>query len=223
MLLPLALGTVAVLALASMSKVSDGLGSRIPKKSTGIVTFTRKNVFWRVNPKTGKTEERVEVAEKIGDLTRAASQKTGRPVSRDAILLASLMASETAGQHPLAKVAVAHAALTAARKKRGGLAALLAPNGKLGSQHGRYATTRNPPTKQDLELAQQVLTGKIENPVPGADQWDSPRAQDALARKKAPGYSSTSEQVAQKRIAAGKVAVYLPGVDPGTLRLWKQA
>lgn len=206
--------------------VAPSLGRR-GGGNTVVVPFTKRKVPWRVNKKTRKQEMRNEVIEMPSDLARAASVKLGRVIPVMTFVLATMMASEV-GRSNLGKVAVAHAALTMANRKRTTLIELLTPTrqgGRFGSQHGRYASTSNPPTEKDIELAQAILDRKIANPVPGADQWDSPQAQRKLVAAKHAGYGpgNTPEAVAQSRQASGKVAVYLPGVDPNYLRLWKPA
>jgi hypothetical protein len=147
-------------------------------------------------------------------------------------VLATLMASEagdkTGRSHPLAKAAIAHAAITEARRRNRTLLEQLAQGGRLGSQQGgRYASTRQPPTKTDIEIAEAILQGKVGNPAPQANQWDSPRAQDQLAAEGRPGYVDrdgnpiTAAVVAQNRIASGQEMVTLPGIDPNYLRLWR--
>jgi len=206
--------------------VVPSLGKRGGGKAI-VVPFTRRKVPWRVNKKTKRKENRVEVVETPDELALAASTKLERPIPVSTFALATLMASEV-GRSDLGKVAVAHAAITMAGRKKTKLVELLAPSrqgNRFGSQHGRYASTSNPPTERDIELAESIAAGKIANPVPGADQWDSPQAQRKLVAAKHAGYGegNTPEKVAANREAAGKVAVYLPGVDPEYLRLWKPA
>jgi len=234
-MLPIALGglaLVALLALASKSRGAAKLVARFYPKGSAVVAFTSKKVPWKtvINKETGepKTLARVQIQESPAQLASQASEAVGKQVSVDAFLLATLMASEAGGGHPLAKAAIAHAALTEAKRHRRPLSVQLAPDGKIGSQQGRYAATSRPPTKADVELAEAILGGKVGNPTPGATNWDSPRGQRAAIARKVPGYdpSNTPEKVARKRAfdKQGRrkmVAMTVPGIDPDYLRLWR--
>lgn len=207
-------------------KIASVVPSRLHQNggNRDVVPFTRRKVTWRVNKRTGKTETRTQVVESPGVLARSASNALGREVSVGVFTLATLLSSEVGEGEDLAKVAVAHAALTYARKKGKSLGEVLtAGDGHYGSQQGRYAATRIPPTVRDIELAEAVLSGKISNPAPGAVQWDSPSAQDKLFADKEAGYETNADTLAQKRESEGKVVVYLPGVDQRYLRLWRKA
>lgn len=245
MTLPLFLGAgaIAALLLASskakadeakkpVAKVEKKLASVIPSraKASGgrmpVVKFTERKVFWRTNKKTGKKEFRVQIVEQPESLRAAASQKLGREIPLETFSLATMIASEAGRGADLAKAAVAHAALTYKAKFGHGKSMhqiLTFKDGLYGGQAGRYASTRNPPTVRDVEVAEAVLAGKIANPAPGAIQWDSPSAQDLLLARGEPGYESNSNELAARRRAGGKVAVYLPGVDRSYLRLWRAA
>ena len=167
------------------------------------------------------------------------SKKLGRKISEGILMLATLMESEAGDQPDLAKVAIAHAAITNAKRtsKNGSdltaaLKKLLLPswqnhkitsNGHMGSQQGgRYASTRIPPTERDVELAEAIAKGQIQNPAPGAIKWDSPSAQDKLHDEGL--YDSDSDAVADNRENKEHlIATYLPGIDHGELRLWRTA
>lgn len=239
MTLPLFLGASGLLALVLLAtgkakaatverKLADVVPSRKKKDggSVAIVTFTPKKVFWRTNKKTGKKQYRVQIEEEPIELATRASEKLGRKISIDVFSLATMIASEVGSGADLAKAAVAHAALTYVKKHGKGKnlhEVLTRGDGRYGGQAGRYASTRNPPTLRDVEIAEAVAGGKISNPAPGAVQWDSPKAQDALVERGEPGYEMNSEELGEKREAEGKVAMYLPGVDQRYLRLWRAA
>ncbi len=225
--LPLAIGGLVLLAVALFSGKAKaaGLLTRIGKRGPALVAFTEKKVPWK-RLRNGTVVMRTEIAESPSEIGERVSQALGRTVAANAVLLATLMASEagdkTGRDHPLAKVAIAHAAMTEAKARRRTLAAQLIPDGKFGSQQGRYAATRLPPTKADVELAEAILLGKVGNPTPGATNWDSPRGQRAAIQAKIPGYEGqTPDIVAEKRMGAGKEAIEVPGIDPDYLRLWR--
>lgn len=228
--MPLALGAgalVAAFALLSGGKASAAekkLAVVIPsRRRTGggrvpLVKFTTRRVPWRKNKRTGKVEMRTQVIED----PRALAAMAGLDLTT--FSLATMIASEAGSGEDLAKAAVAHAALTAHGKSPERLhAALTAKDGRYGGQQGRYASTRIPPTQRDVEIADAVLKGRIANPAPGAVQWDSPSAQDQLYAQGEAGYDSNADELAARRKKKGKVPVYLPGVDPRYLRLWRVA
>lgn len=246
MLVPLALGTIALIALASslgkssavqralapsdLKKLDNVIPSRT-SKSKGrerLAKFTLLTVPW-ISKKTGqpiihkasgKVMTRPEVQESPQDLATQASAKLGRPVSPTAFALATLVASEVGSGNDLAKAAVAWATVTQAQRIGTSVLKLIAPDGKFGGQLGRYADSRQAPSLRDLEVAEGVLSNQIANPAPGARQWDSPRTQDAMYARGDLGHKMNSEMVAAERIAAGNREIVLPGVDRGYLRLW---
>ena len=207
---------------------TDETPPKKPRRVKGlraIVAFTQVAAPIHVT-RRGKTRvmKRIQIAESIEELVAAASEAMGRPVSVDAFLLATLVASEAESQPTMAKVAIAYAALTQAQHLNVPLRTLLAPKklgGKLGGQLGGYASTARPPTKADIEIGEGVLGGKYQNPTPGAVQWDSPRAQDKLLEKRTPGYEINADQLARRRASEGKIAVYVDSVNHQELRLWK--
>jgi hypothetical protein len=168
---------------------------------------------------------RTEVVDSPAELALRGSQKLGRKdvIPLNVWTLATVIASEAGSGPEMAKAAIAHAVMNAARRKGISVFKLIAPDGKFGGQQGRYAASGKPPTETDVKIAEAVYTGKIKDPTRGADQWDSPRAQRALVARKVSGYRKGPEQVAADRIKAGKAVVYVPGVDPEYLRLWRPA
>ena len=192
-------------------------------KGRAIVPFTQISV---PITRKGKMLRRIQISEPVDTLVAMTSKAMGHLVSEDAFLLGTLLASEAGNQPDMAKVAIAFAALTQAKHLGVTLRTLLAPKalgGKLGGQLGGYASTARPPTKHDVEIGEGVLTGKYINPTPGAIQWDSPRAQDKLLEKGAPGYRMNADQLAHMRQSEGKVPVYVADINPSELRLWRPA
>jgi hypothetical protein len=223
-LVPLLLGGIAIV-LGLVAGVSHA-GSDLPvpsRRRGSVVTFRTRRAFWRKNPKTGEDEFRTEVVDSPADLALAASRRLGRKgvIGMTPFLLATLMASEAGSLHPLGKVAVAHAALNMARSKRTTLLSLLAPNGKLGSQHGRYASTRLPPSESEIMLAEGIDSQRILDPTRGAVQFDSPSAQEKLSARGEAGYDRGADEIAARRRKSGKELVTLPGIPVASLRLWR--
>ncbi len=233
MLLPVAAGALALLLLTSTAKASERkvqnrIASVVPSKKSkvarqSLAQFTQQKVPWKINPKTGKMMARVVIVETPAQIEQEVRRSLGRsqPVPMDVLALATMMSSEANSGPSLARVAIAHAAMTYARRKGKSITGLLMPDGRFGSQQGRYAATRHPPDRESIELAEAIVNGKIGNPTPGAVQWDSPRAQNTLLARGEPGYTRDAQQLGAKREGEGKQAVYLPGVDPGYLRMWR--
>lgn len=147
-------------------------------------------------------------------------------VSLDVYALARCIASEAGGLPALAKTAVAWAVVNEARaRKTTASRLLLGREGKFAAQNvgGRYASTARPPTASDLQIAADVLSGRVLDPTNGARRWDSPRAQRALLARGTPGYTKGPEEVAANRRAEGFGPVYLSGTDREQLRFWRKA
>jgi hypothetical protein len=81
------------------------------------------------------------------------------------------------------------------------------------SQH-RYCSSAQDADDNALDIADQVISGSIDDPTDGARQWDSPSAFSS---------SGAADKTAASRIAAGNVEVDLPGVSPSQLRFWRPA
>jgi hypothetical protein len=230
----LALGALALIAAAAGTAKASPKGMEYVaqlKRTSGkaLVNFTLQKVFWKTvqkrDKKTGKIVSsvdlyRTEVVEEPASLAVAASARLGKTIGLNTFVLATLIASEAGRGHPLAKAAIGWATKNQAAKKGQTIFKLVAPNGKLGSQQGRYAASKTPPTAQDVEIASAVLEGRIKDPTGGALQWDSPRAQKTLKARGEPGYGKGPEEVAMSRQAEGRRLVTWPGIDPNYLRLW---
>lgn len=152
-------------------------------------------------------------------------------VHSDTLALARTVQSEVLPNHPdIARIAIAHAVLNYARRKKITVTELVADDdsayegehgrGRYGRQwrRGRYCSTANDPSLSTLRLCEEIRTGKIKDPTGGAIQWDSPRSQGAQ-----PGTTKTADEVAESRIADGKEKVLLDGIPERDLRLWRYA
>jgi hypothetical protein len=201
------------------------------KRKRPLVTFTREDVFWKTttDKKTKLPVDlyRVSIAEAPAVLCMAAVRNwkrlTGedKKISPNAFVLGTMIASEAADLPPIGKVAIAHTAANMARLKKMRLTKLLTPDGKFGSQQGRYATTARPPTMETIDIAQNVLEGKVKDVTGGAIQFDSTGTQRAAVKAGWAGYDSSPEDIEKSRSKEGKVVVYLPGVDPEKMRFWR--
>jgi hypothetical protein len=91
-------------------------------------------------------------------------------------------------------------------------------NGFFGKQsQGRYCATSRDPNADDFEVADDVLSGRVDDPTGGARQFDSPDAFGVQEGTTAEG----ADETAARRIAAGNELVLLPGVPESTLRFWR--
>jgi hypothetical protein len=159
------------------------------------------------------------VTESPTDLWRQAQAKAGFAFPFRVFLLASMAASEYASGSQQLKAAVMWAAKNYEKRYKTSLNSMLIPDGKLGGQKGRYASTAHPPTLTDVKLAQLVEGGSIKDPTGGAVQFDAPRTQRIL-NKTNPKDHKTPEQVASDRMKSGKRVVYLANEDPENARFW---
>jgi len=140
--------------------------------------------------------------------------------------LASMMQSEESSDK--GRLAVGRAAWNASRDDPRKLMRLLVPRGRLGTQLvNPYAATDRGPTARTLQLAAAILAGRVLDFVEAATQWDAPEALDRRHQlyladpARYPKYRWSSEDVANKRRAAGAREVRVPGV-PET-RFWTRA
>lgn len=219
---------ILLVGKSAFASSNDEVAPVKPRRVRGraVVAFTQVGVPYH-SRKKGTTFRRIQISEPVDLLVAMASSAMKHHISEDAFLLGTLLASEAGSQPDVAKIAIAFAALTQAARLGVSLRTLLAPKalgGKLGGQLGGYASTARPPTKHDIEIGEGVLSGRYTNPAPGAIQWDSPRAQDILLRKKVPGYGDSADAIAHRRqVVEGKEAVYLAEVSKNELRLWRPA
>jgi hypothetical protein len=141
--------------------------------------------------------------------------------------LARTLASEEGGSDKLIKVAVAWSVLNYSRKRGRSVTAQVtrANDSNHAGSYGtyknidpaspeqgspdRYASTALDPYADDAQIANAVITGSVADPTGGADQFDRPGGE------KDPQYTYN------KRVAAGAVAVNVPGIDPSEIRFWR--
>lgn len=145
-----------------------------------------------------------------------------RPVSLDVVALATAMASESTGPE-LAQIGIGWAIKNYAAKNRSSVVATVSPDGRFAKQgtrnHG-YVSSKLPPTRKTIELAEKIMPTppKIADPTSGAIQFDSPKAQRALLARGE--VKDTPEEIAARRIKAGRRLVTLPGVSSENVRFW---
>jgi hypothetical protein len=169
---------------------------------------------------------RSQVTETPSEIRAQIEKKLGRTTTSDAVSLATMIASEQGSDPPHVKAAIANAAVNYAKYKKytdveNAITDGSGPARSFGGQLGRYASTHEPPTLEDLNIAEAVLSGRLPDTTGGAIQFDSPLAQLEGLRKKLPGYKKTPEQLAADRRKSGLEAYYLPGVDPMRVRFWR--
>lgn len=144
------------------------------------------------------------VSVEIESLARAMESEESTTLARTAIGLAVRNRAKRAGKSITQLV-------TASKGKA---------NGKYSRQDvagGKYCTTYKSPSRATLNLAEQIISGKIADITKGSHQWDAPKAQAAL-NKKDPVKYKTPEQVAANRIKEGRKLVMIEGI-PNT-RFW---
>lgn len=172
--------------------------------------------------KNGKPLFIIRSRENTMQLAQAASQALGRDVQPHTIMLAAMIASEAGGMHDLAKVGVAHAALNMVKRSGRSLHAHLTPDDRVGSQFGRYASTRIMPSASEIEIAEGVLNSRYRDPTGGAIQFDSPKAQQQGYNEGWAGYGSP-DRLTKKRMDAGLEPIALRGIPESQIRFWRPA
>jgi len=177
--------------------------------------------------------QRATVTDSPELLCARASEAIGRPISLEAYVLATMLPSEIGGKYLRgmneteslrAKIAVGWVARNKATSQSVSLRELLIPYAFAGGNFGEqtykvYASTRLPPSIEDVEAAEAVLRA-FEDPTKGALHFDAPRAQDELWSKGR--VDKNAEEVAQARMKEGLVPVAVPGIDINILRLWRR-
>lgn len=142
--------------------------------------------------------------------------------------LARMIASEHGRDSTLVKTAIAWVAKNEAKARRVSIFELLTKSNKAGGQFGaqylgRYASTRVPPTQDDVDVALAVMGGSVPDPTGGARRFYSPKAQDKLTAKgEIPGYKKTSAQLEASWMAEGWRKVAVAGVDEGALTFFRK-
>jgi hypothetical protein len=121
----------------------------------------------------------------------------------------------------VARLWCCHAVINEAARRKMNALKLLCPDGKPGSQLGKYASTRHPATDLDRRIAWRAMQ-RHWDPTGGATNFDAPRAQDQLVKQGEPGYKDSADKVAANRTKDGLVVVKVPGVPLTTLRLWRR-
>lgn len=101
----------------------------------------------------------------------------------------------------------------AVKDSNGDFVSVEGADGFFGSQRHRYCSSAQDATDDSYQVADEVLSGDVDDPTDGARQWDSPNAFAALGE---------ADDTA-KREAAGLRAVALPGVSASSLRFWVPA
>lgn len=143
----------------------------------------------------------------------------GEFTNNDVEALARMLASEDPSQPDFVQVALAWTAVNMANRKGKTVFQLLEPDGVLGGgQTGKYASTANPATDHFRAIARSVLDGSVEDPTPGAIQFDHPSTQDWLFEHGKVRLDAAG--VAASRTSEGRSVFFLDGVSPDHLRFW---
>lgn len=138
--------------------------------------------------------------------------------------LARTMQSEESGT--LARTAIGLATVNRAKRAGKSITDLVTysknpkANGKYSDQKvsgGKYCATHKAPSRETLNLAANILSGKVKDITKGSHQWDAPKTQDKKHAENPQKWKSSSE-VAAIRIKEGRKLVTIEGV-PNT-RFW---
>jgi hypothetical protein len=177
--------------------------------------------------KNGKGLTRLQIKETPAELKEDAQTKLGRQIGDSAFALATMIASEQERSRPYVKGAIANTAKNMADSREVSVFELLTTgsgsDGTFGDQLGHYASTRHPPTEEDLLIAEAVLDGKLPDVTGNAIHFDSPKVQDKLVSENETGYLYSADQLAARRAKKGLIPFYLPDTDPNELRFWRRA
>lgn len=164
-----------------------------------------------------------------------ADEAARKNVNVDVLSLARAMQSEESGIVPRAAVGYCvkrHAArigisitklVTTTSKKPDGSIMCPEARGHYSRQsYAKYCSTFQAPTADTLEQAQRVIDGSEQDPSQGAELWDNPTLQTALAIAHPfdpdthKGYH-TADEIAQEREARGYSPVAVEGTST---RFW---
>lgn len=199
-----------VLVLLAVLVLASGAAVATVRRVSALMTFT---VVGGV------------VIETPAQVSSALSAKLGRAVTVEAAALATVIDSEQGGQPRATREAVAQAVFNTAGRTAGRVLATIAPAGRLGAQNAgnHYVSSARPPSREAVEIAEGVLSGKLRDQTGGAVQFDAPKAQRAALAKHLKGYRATPEELAAKRRAAGMSLVLLPGIAEEDFRMWRHA
>jgi hypothetical protein len=115
-------------------------------------------------------DEAGNVQEDIDDLTEAAGELLGRPVERDALLLAILSSSEHGNAGEREKAAIQRVALNRVTGSKDLLEVLTSGRG-LGKQGPRQFATSKDAFEDDLAIAEANLAGELEDNTHGATRF----------------------------------------------------
>jgi hypothetical protein len=188
------------------------------------------SLWRRKEPITAMTEMVTGVIQEL-----PADEAARKGLDVETLSLARAMQSEVSGENPRLAVgysAKRHAArlgisitklVTTTSKKKDGTHAFPEVLGHYSEQRfAKYCSTFQAPTAHTLELAQQVRDGTATDPSQGAELWDNPLLQTALAmahpynEETHHGYK-TPDVIAEERKAHNYSEVTVEGT---TTRFW---
>ncbi len=151
-------------------------------------------------------------------------------VSPDVYALARVGASEAGGQKQIAKQAVMWVVINQANATSSTpLAVVLGTAqtfGKQGAGGRGFVSSSHDPQAVDLQIADDVFSGNVEDPTGGARNFDSPGAYKDKVDADGNVVQTAQERAdafAAARQSEGKTEVLLDGVSESTFRFWRPA
>ena len=120
---------------------------------------------------TQTQDENGDGIENVDDLVAGAAAILGRPVARDAYILASVSASEHAAAGAKEKACMQRICMNTAASTGNSLEFTITSGKGLGHQTGRYCSTVNGPWEDDLKLAEANLAGTQADDSLGSHHW----------------------------------------------------
>jgi len=185
-------------------------------------------VWWRRSAAAASEEGEGSEGETVAPPESPMSE--GSPIENpdpeDAYALARCMTSEEGGAAEIVRAAVCFAIVNYANAKGKSPTAVIKTKrtyyGYGPQSDGSYVSSREEASSRDLDLAGRIVSGAYADPgIEGATQFDNPATQDWQYERGQ--VKKSADMVARDRMAEGKRAVYLPGVDPRKFRLWTKA
>lgn len=120
---------------------------------------------------THHQDENGDNIEQLDDLLATAAGVLGRPVAKDAYLLASVSSSEHGNAGEKEKALIQRIVMNYAAARGVSIEQAITGGKGLGTQPGRYCSTANGPFEDDLKIAEGNLAGTQPDDSMGSLHW----------------------------------------------------